>query len=84
MPETVKQDVLPGKDAPGELSIGHALTQNWITVWSHPIEPKLDIDLDAGETDCINIGLSDPEHVLLIMDERAGRAVAIEKGLRVI
>jgi predicted nucleic acid-binding protein len=44
----------------------------------------LKLDLDAGETDCINIGLSDPDQVLLIMDERAGRAVANEKGLRVI
>lgn len=84
LPETVRQEVLPGKNAPGEPAIAHALMQNWITVWSHPIEPKLNIDLDAGETDCINIGLADPEQVLLIMDERAGRAVANEKGLRVI
>jgi predicted nucleic acid-binding protein len=44
----------------------------------------LDIDLDTGETDCINIGLASSDQVLLIMDERAGRAVANEKGLRVI
>lgn len=44
----------------------------------------MDIDLDAGETDCINIGLTNPDQFLLIMDERAGRAVAKEKGLRVI
>ncbi|WAR44653.1 DUF3368 domain-containing protein [Methylomonas rapida] len=40
--------------------------------------------MDAGETGCINIGLSNPDQVLLIMDERAGRAVAKEKGLRII
>lgn len=84
MPETVRQEVLPGRNAPGESAIEHALCQNWIMVWPHPITPKLEIDLDAGETDCINIGLSDPDRVLLIMDERAGRAVANEKGLRVI
>lgn len=84
LPETVRQEVLPGKNAPGEPAIECALSQNWITVWPHPIEPKLEIDLDAGETDCINIGLSDPDRTLLIMDERAGRAVAKEKGLNVI
>jgi len=84
LPETVRQEVLPGKNAPGEPAIQQALAQNWITVWPEPIEPKLDIDLDMGETDCINIGLASSDQVLLIMDERAGRAVANEKGLRVI
>lgn len=84
LPESVKQEVLPGKDAPGEQAIAQALAEGWIAVWPDPIAPQLDIDLDAGETDCINIGLSNPSRVLLIMDERAGRAVAKEKGLRVI
>ncbi|QWF70091.1 DUF3368 domain-containing protein [Methylomonas paludis] len=84
LPESVKQEVLPGKKAPGELAIAHAIAEGSVTVWPHLISPTLDIDLDAGETDCINIGLTDPDQVLLIMDERAGRAVAKEKGLRVI
>lgn len=84
LPESVKQEVLPGKNAPGEPTITHALAQGWLAVWPHPISPLLDIELDAGETDCINIGLSHPNPVLLIMDERAGRAVAKEKGLPVI
>lgn len=84
LPESVKQEVLPGKNAPGEPTIAHAIAESWVTVWPHPISPTLDIDLDAGETDCINIGLTDLDQVLLIMDERSGRAVAKEKGLRVI
>lgn len=84
LPETVKQEVLPGKDAPGENAIAQAIDEGWVTVWPDPISPQLDIDLDAGETDCINIGLTNPDQFLLIMDERAGRAVAKEKGLRVI
>lgn len=43
-----------------------------------------EIDLDAGKTDCINLGLHCPDQELSIMDERAGRAVAKEKGLRII
>lgn len=84
LPETVKQEVLPGKAARGEEAIANALDAGWIKVWSETIEPRLDIDLDAGETDCINLGLSYADEVLLIMDERAGRAVVKEKGLRVI
>lgn len=84
LPESVKREVLPGKNAPGEQSIAEALAHGWITVWPHSISPQLDIDLDTGETDCINIGLSDPDQFLLIIDERAGRAVAHEKGLHVI
>lgn len=84
LPETVKQEVLPGKAARGEEAIAHAINAGWLTVWPETIEPQLDIDLDAGETDCINLGLSYADKVLLIMDERAGRAVAKEKGLHVI
>ena len=77
-------EVMPGKAARGEKAIAHAINADWLTVWTKPIEPRLDIDLDAGETDCINLGLSYANEVLLIMDERAGRAVAKEKGLQVI
>ena len=83
LPESVKQEVLPSKDAPGKNAIAHAIEVGWIMVRPEPIISLLDIDLDAGETDCINIALSDPDNVLLIMDERAGRAVAKEKGLLV-
>ncbi len=83
--ETVKREVLPGKNAPGEQAILDAMAAGWIKIWPDPIVPQLDIELDAGETDCINIALSYPQgQVLLVMDERAGRAVAKEKNLKVI
>ncbi|MCX7086725.1 MAG: DUF3368 domain-containing protein [Methylococcales bacterium] len=84
LPEAVKQEVLPGKAARGEEAIAHAIDSGWIKVWPESILSLLEIDLDAGETDCINLGLSHADGVLLVMDERAGRAVAKEKGLRVI
>lgn len=84
LPESVKQEVLPGKAAHGEGAIAHVIDAGWLKVWPEPIEPRLDIDLDAGETDCINLGLSHADEVLFIIDERAGRAVAKEKGLLVI
>jgi predicted nucleic acid-binding protein len=39
-------------------------------------------DLDEGEAACIRLGLAQERPVLLLMDERAGRAVAQEQGLR--
>ena len=82
--ESVKQEVLPGKSAHGEDAISHAVNAGWLTVWPEPIESQLDIGLDAGETDCINLGLSHADEVLLVMNERVGRAVAKEKWRRVI
>ena len=84
LPESVKQEVLPGKAARGEQAIAQAIAAGWLKVWPEAIAAQLEIDLDAGETDCINLGLSHVDGVLMIMDERAGRAAAKEKGLRVI
>jgi len=86
LPETVKREVLPGIGARGEEAIAKVLATDWLKVWPEPITPCLDmdLDLDAGETDCINLALGYVDQVLLVMDERAGRAVAKENGLRVI
>jgi predicted nucleic acid-binding protein len=84
LPETVKREVLPGTGVRGEEAIAKALAEDWLKVWPEPITPCLDMDLDAGETDCINLALNYAEQVLLVMDERAGRTVAKENGLRVI
>ncbi len=84
LPDSVRQEVLPNKAARGEQAIAEAISAGWVKVWTERIEPLLEIDLDAGETDCINLGLGCSDKVLLIMDERAGRAVAKEKGLQVI
>lgn len=51
LPESVKQEVLPGKAAPGKTAIAHAIASGWLTVWPKPIEGRLKIDLDTGEND---------------------------------
>ena len=84
MPESVKNEVLPGVGANGEEAITHGILTGCLKVWPEPIASLLDIDLDIGETDCINLCLSHADKSLLIMDERAGRAVAQEKGLSVV
>lgn len=47
-----------------------------------PTEPALP-DLDEGEAACIRIALAAKTPALLLMDERAGRAIAAEQGLQV-
>ena len=83
LPESVKSEVIPGKAAKGKETIAQAIDAGLLKVWLEPIQPMFDIDLDVGETDCINLGLGHKGEVLLIMDERAGRAVAKQKGLKV-
>lgn len=63
VPESVKQEVLPGKSAPGEQALAQAFDSGWLTVWPEIIISCLDIDLDAGETDCINIAPSSPKTI---------------------
>ncbi len=63
------------------------MKQGWLREWKRRI-PELDLpDLDAGESECIRIASAHcrakSNEALLIMDERAGRAVAAEHGLRV-
>ena len=83
LPPSVQNEVLPGKNAKGEAEIANAIEQGWITIWPEPITSLPDIDLDPGETDCISLALQFDGNALVIMDERSGRAVVQENGLRV-
>lgn len=80
----VKTEVLPQTAARGENAIAHAFKSGWLKDWQEPVKPLLDVDLDAGETDCINIVMEYADQALLVMDERAGRAIAKENRLKVI
>ena len=83
MPQEVRREVLAGKGYPEENLILRAEAGNWLkTCAASPTQPEL-ADLDEGEASCIRIALAQPLPALLLMDERAGRAVATERGLRV-
>lgn len=84
LPEQVRKEVLPNKQVRGEKEIQHAINQKWLRVWETEVEPLPDINLDEGESACISLALAYKDPVLLIMDERLGRAVAQEFGLAVI
>lgn len=86
VPPSVHQEVLPGVQARGETEIAQALSQQHLQLWTQaiPRPHKMLGELDAGEKDCLSIALSLPAgQSLVLMDERAGRAIAKELGIRV-
>jgi predicted nucleic acid-binding protein len=67
----------------GEAAILDAERQGWLLVTEQaPSSPELP-DLDEGEAACIRLALVRATPALLLMDERAGRMVAQELGLKV-
>jgi predicted nucleic acid-binding protein len=86
IPPSVHREVLPGVQARGEPEIAAAIKRKALCVWRSAIPlPPADLgDLDEGEADCIRIALSKGAgNAIVLMDERAGRAVATELGIRV-
>ena len=83
MPPEVHGEVLPGHDLPGEDAIMQALSAGWLAVTEPPPGTPTLPELDEGESACIRIALAHEGPTLLLMDERAGRAIAQEHGLRV-
>lgn len=83
VPQEVQREVLSGRNLPDERALLAAFERGDLCVCSvTPLEPLLP-ELDEGETACIRLALADAAPALLLMDERAGRAIAAEHGLRV-
>lgn len=83
VPTEVHTEVLSGFGSPDEHSIEAALTAGWLGLCGPTPETPLLPELDEGETACICLALVHPGASLLLMDERAGRAIATENGLQV-
>jgi predicted nucleic acid-binding protein len=82
VPQEVYGEVV-GRGFAGEEAIRRANEAGWLLrAGPSPAEPALP-DLDEGEAACIRLGLACAGPTLLLMDERAGRAVAQERGLQV-
>ena len=82
MPAEVQAELLSGQVTRGESDIRTALSAGWLRVWTEPVPEALLPDLDEGEAACIRIALAQAGNTLLLMDERAGRALAGQLGLR--
>lgn len=83
VPAEVRREVLSDRGLPDEQVILAALGAGWLRVGAAtPVAPELP-ELGEGEAACIRMALAHPEPCLLLMDDRAGRVVAMEYGLRV-
>lgn len=81
--DVVLAEVLTGLYPDTETPIEQALAAGWLQATSvDTTEPVLP-DLDEGEAASIRLALSCGKAALLLIDERAGRAVAQELGLSV-
>lgn len=81
--DVVLAEVLTGRYPDTEAPIQQALAAGWLQATSVDTnEPALP-DLDEGEAASIRLAISSGEPVLLLIDERAGRAVAQGLGLTV-
>jgi predicted nucleic acid-binding protein len=86
IPQSVRGEVLPGIQARGEAEIVAAIKPKHLRVWTRVIPEVLPPlpDLDEGESDCIRIATANGSgSTLILMDERAARAVAKERGILV-
>lgn len=84
VPIEVHTEVIREPSAPDVGAIKAALSQGFLHVWPTPSGEKVALpDLDEGESACIQIALSQSKPTLILIDERAGRSVAQELGLRI-
>jgi predicted nucleic acid-binding protein len=83
VPPEVNDEVLGGPVARGQDAIQAGLAAGWLGVWQGPRSEAPLPALDEGEAACIGIALAHPQPSLLLIDERAGRAMATEHGVRV-
>ena len=83
VPLAVRKEVLTGKDKVGESLIREAIDHKALVVlrrdWKLPQFPFL----GEGEAACIRAAVNLRQPSLLLMDDRAGRATAIQYGFKV-
>jgi predicted nucleic acid-binding protein len=83
VPPEVRDEVLSGRVSRGEDTIAAAIENQWLGVWSGATSKQDLPNLDEGESACIRVALAHTGPSLLLMDERAGRAVAQNLALQV-
>ena len=79
--EVVKAEVLIDGSKPGEAAIAHAVQSNWIRVIADEWPEPRFTALDEGEASTLRAAVNIGVPCLLLIDERAGRAVASELGI---
>jgi predicted nucleic acid-binding protein len=76
IPAEVRDEVLSGHVPRGEAEIRSALKSKSLAVWRGSRATTPLPNLDEGESACIRVALARRAPALLLIDERAGRAIA--------
>lgn len=79
----VQDEVAPGSDRPGEREIAATLRRGWLKVLREEWTEPAFAELDAGEASTLRAAVNLRRPCLILMDEKAGRAVARELGFAV-
>ncbi len=83
IPETVREEILDRGVWQGMEALHAAIDAGWLVVRPDGDEIPEIPQLDEGEAACIRHALRHDGPTLILMDERAGRAVAGEYGIQV-
>lgn len=83
LPETVRAEILDRGAWPGQESLMLAIETGVLVVRSDDGGVPELTELDEGEAACIRLALRHDGPTLILMDEKAGRAVATEHGITV-
>jgi len=81
--EVVKAEVLAEGSKPGEPAIAEAIKSNWIRVIADEWPEPQFTALDEGEASTLRAAVNVGAPCLVLIDERAGRAVATELGIAI-
>jgi predicted nucleic acid-binding protein len=83
VPLAVRNEVLTGKDKAGEPVIREAIRAKTLVVLRRDWKLPQFAFLGEGEAACIRAAVNLRQPSLLLMDDRAGRATAMERGFKV-
>lgn len=79
----VLDEVAPGGERPGEREIAAAMKRGWLKVMPDEWQEPAFVELDAGEASTLRAAVNLRRPCLILMDEKAGRAIARELGFAV-
>ena len=80
---TVQGEVAPGNGRPGEREIAAAIKRGWLKKIRDEWQEPASAEFDAGEASTLRAAVNLRRPCLILMDEKAGRAIARELGFAV-
>ena len=79
--DVVRAELLAGGDRPGQAAIASAVCEKLVRVIGESKKEPLFLFLDEGEASTLRAAIQHDGPCLVLIDERAGRAVAAEYGI---